>query len=391
MWNGLFDLPIWGYVAVTLALTHLTIASVTIYLHRCQAHRGLDLHPLPAHVFRFWLWLTTGMITKEWVAVHRKHHARCETEDDPHSPQTKGINEVLWRGAELYRAEARNSDTLAKFGKGTPDDWIERNVYSRYKWLGVASMAAIDVLCFGAIGITIWAVQMLWIPFWAAGVINGLGHYWGYRNFEPADASTNISPIGILIGGEELHNNHHAFPSSAKFALKPWEFDIGWLYIVALQRLGLARVKRVAPKPVIVPGKRSVDQETVKAVIAARLQVMASYGKEVVRPTLRAELRRADRSARRMLRRARRLLIRDESLIDADGRRRLEPVLARCQQLRTVYEFRRRLQQVWDRSATTHDALVRNLQTWCTQAEASGVQALGDFAQRLRGYALQPA
>mgnify|MGYP001106099384 CR=1 FL=1 len=382
MWYGLFELPLWGYVLVTLALTHITIVSVTLYLHRCQAHRGLDLHPAVAHFFRFWLWLTTGMDTREWVAVHRKHHARVETEDDPHSPRIKGINAVLWRGAELYRQEASNPETLAKFGHGTPDDWLERKLYRRFKSLGVTLMALIDLVCFGVIGITIWAIQMLWIPFWAAGVINGLGHYWGYRNYEPDDASTNICPIGILIGGEELHNNHHAFPSSAKFALRRWEFDLGWCYIRVLQALGLAKVKRLAPRPKVVPHKRQIDQDTVKAVIAARLLVLASYGRQVIVPTLRQELHRADLAARR-------LLLRNEALLDESGRRRLERVLAENPQLRTVYEFRRRLQQVWDRSATTHEALLRNLQTWCNQAEASSVQALRDFAQYLRGYTLQ--
>lgn len=382
MWYGLFELPLWGYVLVTLALTHITIVSVTLYLHRCQAHRGLDLHPAVAHFFRFWLWLTTGMDTREWVAVHRKHHARVETEDDPHSPRIKGINAVLWRGAELYRQEASNPETLAKFGHGTPDDWLERKLYRRFKSLGVTLMALIDLVCFGVIGITIWAIQMLWIPFWAAGVINGLGHYWGYRNYEPDDASTNICPIGILIGGEELHNNHHAFPSSAKFALRRWEFDLGWCYIRVLQALGLAKVKRLAPRPKVVPHKRQIDQDTVKAVIATRLLVLASYGRQVIVPTLRQELHRADLAARR-------LLLRNEALLDESGRRRLERVLAENPQLRTVYEFRRRLQQVWDRSATTHEALLRNLQTWCNQAEASSVQALRDFAQYLRGYTLQ--
>jgi stearoyl-CoA desaturase (delta-9 desaturase) len=391
MWQGVFDLPIWGYVLIALALTHITIASVTIYLHRHQAHRGLDLHPAVGHFFRFWLWLTTGMVTKEWVAVHRKHHARCETEDDPHSPQIAGINRVLWGGAWLYRREAVKRETVDKFGHGTPNDWIERNLYSRYNGLGIVLMLAINLVLFGLAGAIIWAVQMVWIPFWAAGVINGIGHYWGYRNFEPADASRNISPVGVLIGGEELHNNHHAFPSSAKFSLKPWEFDIGWQYIRALSALGLARVKRVAPTPVIVPNKRTLDQETVSAIISNRLHVMSSYAREVIMPTVAEERRRLDRNYRRLLRRAQRALIRDERLIDQRQRERLETALTVSQRLQIVYEYRQRLQAVWARSATSHEALLKNLQTWCAQAEASGVQALREFSFKLRGYALQPA
>lgn len=392
MWQGLLELPIWGYVAAALILTHITIVSVTVYLHRHQAHRGLDLHPAVAHFFRFWLWLTTGMITKEWVAIHRKHHARCETPEDPHSPQVEGINRVLWGGAFLYRKEAGKPETMEKFGHGTPNDWIERNLYARFNGLGILLMAAIDVALFGPLaGGIIWGVQMVWIPFWAAGVINGVGHYWGYRNYEPADASRNISPIGVLIGGEELHNNHHAFPSSAKFALKPWELDIGWQYIRGMSALGLARVKRVAPTPVIVPTKQTLDHDTVTAIITNRLHVMASYARDVVRPTITEERRRLGRNYRRLLRRAYRALIRDERLIRPHQRERLESALTVSQRLQIVYEFRQKLQEVWARSATTHDALLKNLQTWCSQAEASGVQALQEFSMKLRSYSLQPA
>lgn len=392
MWQGVLDLPVWGYVLAALVLTHITIASVTIYLHRHQAHRGLDLHPAVAHFFRFWLWLTTGMVTREWVAVHRKHHARCETPEDPHSPQVEGINRVLWGGAWLYRREASNAETVRKFGHGTPDDWIERNLYSRFSGLGILLMAVIDLALFGLVaGTIIWVVQMVWIPFWAAGVVNGIGHYWGYRNYEPADASRNISPLGVLIGGEELHNNHHAFPSSAKFSLKPWEFDLGWQYIRGMSALGLARVKRVAPTPVIVPSKRTLDQDTVTAIITNRLHVMASYAREVIAPTLAEERRRLDRNYRRLLRRARRALVRNERLINSRQRERLQNALTISQQLKIVYEFRQRLQEVWARSATTHEALLKNLQTWCSQAEASGVQALQKFSLKLRSYSLQPA
>lgn len=386
MIHGLLPLPLWGYLVLTLLLTHVTIAAVTIYLHRHQAHRALDLHPAVAHAMRFWLWLTTGMVTREWVAIHRKHHAFCETRDDPHSPQVKGLSTVLWRGAELYGEASRDRDMLVRYSRGTPDDWIERNLYSRYHFLGVSVLAVMHIVLFGAIGLTIWAVQMLWIPFWAAGVVNGVGHFWGYRNYEPQDASRNISPIGIVIGGEELHNNHHAFPGSARLSSKPWELDIGWCYIRLLAMAGLAKVKRVAPQPVVTTPRKQVDSATATAVASSRMHVMASYGKRVLLPTLRLELRQADASCRQLFRQARHALLRETSLIDRQARTRLDAALGRSRQLAVVYDFRERLQGLWDRSVTTQDALIHRLQTWCNEAEATGIQALQDFSAHLRGY-----
>lgn len=386
MLYGLIELPVWGYIVVALALTHLTIIGVTVYLHRHQAHRGLDLHPAVSHVFRFWLWLTTGMVTREWVAIHRKHHASCETEQDPHSPQIKGLNAVLWRGAELYGQATEDKAMLQRYGHGTPDDWIERNLYSRHPNWGPTLMAFINLGLFGVVGITIWAVQMMWIPFWAAGIVNGVGHFWGYRNYEPKDASRNVSPIGIIIGGEELHNNHHAFPSSAKLSNRPWEFDIGWFYIRTLALLGLAKVKRVAPKPVMQAPRPTVDHETAVAVASSRLHVMASYGKQVLLPTLRLELHQADDSCRRLFRQARRALLRETSLNDHHSRARLDAALDRSRQLSIVYEFRERLHGLWDRSITSQEALVHRLQTWCNEAEATGIKALQEFSAHLRGY-----
>ncbi len=273
--DGLIELPWWGYVLVALALTHVTIASVTIFLHRAQAHRALDLHPVVSHFFRFWLWLTTGIVTKEWASIHRKHHAKCETAEDPHSPQVLGIRKVLLEGAELYRAEAKNQDTLERYGRGTPDDWLEHKLYTPHSSLGIALMLVIDVALFGPIGLSIWAVQMLWIPLFAAGVINGLGHYWGYRNFACEDASTNILPWGILIGGEELHNNHHAYGSSARLSNRWYEFDIGWAYIRILEIFGLASVKKVAPKVRWGEIKHFCDADLLHAIItcAARCPI----------------------------------------------------------------------------------------------------------------------
>ena len=391
MLNGLIDLPWWGYVLVVLGLTHITIASVTIFLHRHQAHRALDLHPAVSHFFRLWLWLTTGMETKAWAAIHRKHHARCETEEDPHSPQILGLSKVLWEGAELYRIEAKNTQTLEQYGKGTPDDWLERNVYGPHSRYGIGLMLIIDLVLFGPIGITMWAVQMIWIPLFAAGVINGIGHYWGYRNYESADAATNVVPWGILIGGEELHNNHHAFPSSAKLSSKPWEFDIGWLYIRCLQGLGLARVKKVAPEPVIDPAKHTADMETVRAILVNRFHVLSYYARDVVVPVLGEELRRADQSCRRLLRRARRPLVRGEAVMSEDAKGRVQAALNLSQTLATVYDYKKRLQQLWQSHFSSPDSLLHHLQEWCKQAEATGIKVLQDFARTLRGYSLQSA
>jgi stearoyl-CoA desaturase (delta-9 desaturase) len=387
---GLLDLSLGGYVVATLILTHVTIAGVTIYLHRSQSHRALELHPAVAHFFRFWLWLTTGMVTRQWVAVHRKHHARCETPEDPHSPKVYGIRKVLLEGAELYREAARDPALVAKFGHGTPDDWVERRVYSRYPFLGITLLFPIDLLLFGIPGITVWAVQMIWIPLFAAGVINGLGHWWGYRNYETEDASTNIVPWAILIGGEELHNNHHSYASSAKLSSRWWELDIGWLYIRALQGVGLARVKKVPPRPVLVPTKTGVDGDTLAAVIANRLQVMAQYARHVIGAVYREEVAKAHGAYRTMLRHAKRLLVREESLLSDESRHRLETVLQTNQALETVYEFRRRLQAIWKQRTASQESLLAALQDWCRQAEATGIRALQDFSRTLRSYSVHP-
>jgi stearoyl-CoA desaturase (delta-9 desaturase) len=388
--NGGLTQSSWGGVVLAgLALTHVTIASVTIYLHRHQAHRALDLHPVISHFFRFWLWMTTGMVTREWVAVHRKHHAKCETPEDPHSPQVLGIRKVMWEGSELYRREAANRETLEHYGHLTPGDWLERHVYSRFPWLGVTLMLIVDIALFGSLGLVLYAVQMAWIPFWAAGVINGVGHWWGYRNFETPDASRNITPIAILIGGEELHANHHAFPASARFSVKWWEFDLGWIWIHLLALLGLARVKKVAPRPVIIAGKYSIDRDTVRAVVANRMHVMANYAREVTRPVLKQERRQAEGSCKRTLRRARFLLTRETSLIDEAARQRLDSLLEQFSNLRVVYHYRQQLQSVWARKATSQESLIKALQDWCLQAEATGISSLEAFARRLRGYSLQ--
>jgi stearoyl-CoA desaturase (delta-9 desaturase) len=389
--DGFVPLPWWGYVVVTLALTHVTIAGVTIYLHRHQAHRALDLHPLVSHFFRFWLWLTTGMVTREWAAIHRKHHAKVETSDDPHSPQTRGINKVLWEGVELYRAEAANRETIERYGKGTPDDWIERHLYSRFPTLGVALMLVIDVLAFGAIGLSIWAIQMVWIPFFAAGIINGLGHYWGYRNFACEDSSTNIVPWGILIGGEELHNNHHAYGSSAKLSSKWYEFDIGWLYIRILETLRLASVRKVAPRLRIEQGKDAIDLATLHAVITHRYAVVTQYARSL-RATCAAELahlheraRRGDPAVnRRALRRFKRWLLLDDRALPEAERIPLEQAFESSKALQTVYYMRQELAALWERSTESSEQLLHRLQDWCHRAESSDIGELVNFSRRLR-------
>ncbi len=385
MYAGLVDWPWWGYVLVTLGLTHITIAAVTIFLHRQQAHRALELHPLVAHFFRLWLWLSTGMVTKEWAAVHRKHHARCETADDPHSPQVHGIHRVLWTGVFLYVGEARNCDTLQRYGHGTPDDWLERHLYTPWHKLGVAIMLALDVLIFGiAAGSLIWLVQMAWIPFWAAGVINGLGHFWGYRNFSPADASTNISPWGILIGGEELHNNHHTFPTSARLSVRWYEFDIGWLYIRVLAALRLAEVKRVAPRVRLGRLRPAVDRETLQAVITNRYDLLAQYARSI-KQVYREELGRLQDGER--FRGLKRWLAADSRTIPQEARGRLELMFRESRALHTAYAMRDELTALWERSNASGESLLQALQDWCERAENSGVRQLRELSLRLRSYA----
>lgn len=389
MFNGFFDLPWWGYVVVALVLTHITIAAVTIFLHRHQAHRALDLHPIPSHFFRFWLWLTTGMVTREWAAIHRKHHAKCETEEDPHSPQTRGIRKVLWQGAELYRAEARNQETLQRYGHGTPDDWLERNVY-RHSVLGVSIMMIIDLVAFGPIGLSIWAVQMAWIPFWAAGVINGIGHFWGYRNYDCVDASRNISPWGILIGGEELHNNHHSFATSAKLSSKWYEFDIGWMYIRILEILGLAKVKKTIPQPKFGEAKAVADFDTLQAIVTHRYDVMTRYVHSL-KKVCAEEARRLKAAHGTTLdaRALRRWVLSGEAGgLEAEQKQQLEVVVKQSPALSTVLSMREELAAIWARSNASREQLLAQLQDWIARAEQSGIRQLQEFSQRLRRYAV---
>ncbi len=395
--DGLLDLLVggvvgaswWQLVLITLGITHLTIISVTLFLHRAQAHRAMELHPLPAHIFRFWLWLTTGMVTKEWVAIHRKHHAKCETEDDPHSPVTRGIRTVLLRGAELYRTEAQNTETLSKYGHGVPDDWVERHIYTGRSKLGVSLLVIALVVLFGAAGLTMWAVTMLWIPINAAGIINGIGHWWGYRNFEAPDTSNNIVPWGIVIGGEELHNNHHTYPTSAKFSVKPYEFDVGWLYLSVLSAMGLAKVRKTAPRmargAVVKP---VADSQTLEALIAHRYEVMAQFAASV-RETARGELDKlraqgGDSALLRQMKLAAHWLHRDSDRIPADVQTEVASAAAASPSLSKLVTMREELRQFWTRTNVTPTQLVADLQAWCRRAEESGIGALQDLSLRLR-------
>lgn len=389
LFSGLFDLPWWGLVMVTFALTHITIIAVTIFLHRHQAHHALDLHPAVSHFFRLWLWLTTGMVTKEWAAVHRKHHAKCDTPEDPHSPQILGLNRVLWGGVFLYMKEAGRPGSLERYGHATPDDWLERNLYSKFQSLGLILMGVININLFGIIpGVLILATQIMWIPFWAAGVINGIGHFWGYRHWPTPDASTNIVPLGILIGGEELHNNHHAYPTSAKLSYQWYEFDIGWLYIRMLETLGLARVKHVPPTPHFAAPKPAVDPDTLQAIIRCRYDVLAKYAQSL-KQTYTEELGKLRRFApleARALQTVKPWLNRDDKMLHDLERARLAEVLPISHALQTMYSMRRELAAVWARSTASREQLVKQLQDWCQRAETSGIGSLVEFSQRLRSY-----
>ena len=383
--HGTWHLAWWQVILFTLALTHMTMISVTVFLHRHQAHRALDLHPAVAHFFRLWLWLTTGQVTKEWAAIHRKHHAKCEQPDDPHSPQVYGIRKVLFQGAELYRAESKNKETMARYGHGTPDDWMERNLYTRFSWQGVGLMLVINLTLFGALGLTVWAVQMAWTPITAAGIINGAAHFWGYRNFESPDASTNISPWGIIIAGEELHNNHHTYPTSAKLSVKPYEFDIGWMYISILQFAGLAHVKKTPPKAAYGDVRPVADEKTLEALIANRYEIMAGFAKQM-QATVRQELAAmkalsADTAA---IKAAKLWAHRDAEKIPAAAIPQLALARAASPVLDKMVTMREELRQMWLNTAVSREQLTSDLAAWCHRAEDSGITTLREFSFKLR-------
>lgn len=391
--TGLLDASVLAMVVFTLVMTHITIVAVTVYLHRHSAHRSLDLHPILAHFFRFWLWMTTSMVTKEWTAIHRKHHAFTETENDPHSPVVMGLGTILREGAEKYSEESKNQETLDRYGRGTPDDWVERNLYTGRQGLGITLMVLINVALFGVAGLTIWAVQMIWIPLFAAGVINGIGHAWGYRNFECPDAAKNISPWGILIGGEELHNNHHTYPNSAKLSAKPWEFDIGWMYIRLFEMVGLAKVLSKGPVVEIDPSKQDMDADTVWALLNDRFRVMSRYAEQVVAPAVReakAAQHAVGSSAASTFRRAKKVLTRDEILVSDQDRARLDTLVEEHPKLKVVYDMRMQLQAIWARRGSNAEELLTSLRQWCADAEATGIRAMKEFADDLKAYTIPP-
>ena len=383
---GLLGLGFWGYVIAGAISVHITLISITLYHHREQAHRSVDLHPVLRHFFRFWLWINTGVKTKEWVAVHRKHHALCEREGDPHSPQLVGLRKVLLEGAELYRKEARNPETLEKYGRGTPDDWVERHVYSRWPNLGIGLLFVLVLLLFGLPGIALYGVQLMTMPLLAAGIVNGLSHARGYRNFETADASTNLWPLAVFIAGEELHNNHHAFPSSARFSQRPWEVDLGWLHLRLFAALGLARIRRVAPRPELVEAVSNPDMEALRSILINRMHVLRHYRKSVTFPVLRREARRYRGEAKTPVHRAKRWLTRHPSLLDRRSRECLAEVMERFPSLQTVVEYRNELKALWEGSGLSNERLLAELMHWCSRAEASGIQALEDFSAYLKSF-----
>ena len=389
MLSGLFSLPWWGYVLVYFGLTHITAISISIFLHRHQAHRALDLHPIPSHFFRFWLWFTTGAITKQWVAVHRKHHAHCETKEDPHSPQVEGLAKVFFGGYyPLYYRAANNPETVARYGHKTPDDWLERNLYARHTTSGMLILLALNLFLFGLPGLAIWVGEVIWMPLFAAGIINGIAHYWGYRNFECKDASTNISPIGLWIAGEELHNNHHTYPTSAKLSVKRWEFDVSWGYISLLSKLGLATVKRLPPELHVAPEKHAIDIDTVKALLTNRFQVLAQYSREVIAPVFKELRANNPEKAQHLTRDIQELLGREDLFVSVDQRQHLDTVLAKEDRLKVVYQLRMQLQAIWEKSSASPKELLEALQTWARQAEQSGICALQEFCATLRSYTM---
>ena len=387
---GILGLGFWGYVIAGAIGVHITLIAITLYHHREQAHRSVDLHPALRHFFRFWLWMNTGVITKQWVAVHRKHHAMCERDGDPHSPQLVGLKTVLLQGAELYRQEARNPETVEKYGRGTPDDWVERHLYSRWPNVGVGLLFFVVVFLFGLPGIALYGFQLITMPLLAAGIINGLSHARGYRNFETEDASTNLWPLAVFVAGEELHNNHHAFPSSARFSQHPWEIDLGWLHLRLFAALGLARIRRVAPKPELVEGPSNPDIEALRSILINRMHVLRHYRKSVTFPVLRGEIRQYNGKARAPIRRAKRWLTRHPSLLDSQSQERLAELMEKYPSLKTVMEYRNELKALWETTDLSNERLLAELMRWCSRAEASGIKALEEFSAYLKSFRPSP-
>ena len=381
---GLVELPLWGYALVTFLTIQTMFLGVTLYLHRDQSHGGLILHPALRHVFRFWLWFSSGAVTKQWVAVHRRHHALADRQGDPHSPVVFGLRRVVFEGYELYRDAARDPETLRNYGRGTPEDWIERHLYSRHPYLGLVLFSAAHLLLFGVPAIMMLAVHLAAQPFFAGGIINGLGHAVGYRSFEMPTTATNLVPWALLLGGEELHNNHHAFPRSARFSVQRWEIDVGWLWIRLFSALGLAKARWIAPRPHFERRRRDLDADTVDALFVNRMHVLRDYARRVVLPVCRELARREGRGVPVI---APKLLIRHPALLAEEARRKLRELLERYEVLRRVIEYRDSLQQLWNGTSANQARAVAQLREWCRRAEASGIRALREFALALPAYA----
>ena len=384
--NGLIDFTWLGYLVYTLVVTHISIVAITLYLHRGVCHSAIEIKPVLAHFFRFWLWLTTSMRTADWVAVHRKHHAKCETIDDPHSPAYYGIDTVLLRGADLYHEEKNNPETLEKYSQNCPTDWVEENIYTGKNNIGILLLFILNIILFGVVGIIIWAVQMAWTPIFAAGGINGAGHYWGYRNYDTSDDSTNMGPLGILIGGEELHNNHHAFPTAAKFSLKPWEFDIGWMYIKLFSLLGQVKVKRLAPKIVINKPSESLDSETGYALLKSKLTVITNYTKVVLGPLMKHESKNATGDLKRLLSQSKSSLVREPHRITNQETNSLDLIFNKCSRLKIAYDLKNKLFNILHSRNLKHDKFLDTINEWCEEAKSVGIESLADFSSSLKGY-----
>jgi len=384
--NGLIEFTWLEYVVYTLVVTHITIVCITLYLHRGVCHSAIEIRPVLAHFFRFWLWLTTSMRTADWVAIHRKHHAKVETIEDPHSPAFYGISTVFLQGADLYHEEKNNKETIDKYSQNCPTDWIEEKLYTGRNNLGILLLFIANIILFGVVGIIIWSIQMAWTPIFAAGGINGAGHYWGYRNFDTNDDSTNMSPLALIIGGEELHNNHHAFPTAAKFSLKPWEFDIGWLYIKIFSLLGQVRVKRLATKTIISSPNNSLDSETGYALLKSKITVITNYTRNVLKPILYDETRNAKNDIKKLLRQSKNTLARQPNRISNQDTTRLQEIFKECSSLQTVYHLRNQLYDILHARNTEHENFIETLNRWCEDAKSTGIDCLNDFSDSLKGY-----
>ena len=384
--NGLIDFTWVGYVLYTLVVTHISIVAITLYLHRGVCHSAIEIKPLLAHFFRFWLWLTTSMRTADWVAVHRKHHAKCETIDDPHSPAYYGIETVLLRGADLYHEEKNKPETLEKYSQNCPTDWVEEKIYTGMNNIGILLLFILNIILFGVVGIIIWAIQMAWTPIFAAGGINGAGHYWGYRNYDTSDDSTNMGPLGIIIGGEELHNNHHAFPTAAKFSLKPWEFDLGWMYIKLFSLLGQIKVKRLAPVTIINEPSKSLDHETGYALLKSKLTVITNYSKIVLKPLMKHEHKKADGELKRLLNKSKCTLVREPHRITNQENNMLDRIFDKCSSLKIAYNLRNKLFDILHSRNLQHDKFIESINQWCEEARSAGIESLAVFSSSLKGY-----